>query len=153
MSNRELKVEQSEDNGKTKLSFSGSIDEDFKFDTISIDKDDVIVDFEEITLLNSCGIREWIKFVTSLGGSKKITYVNCPSVVVMQMNMVKGFLSENAQVESFYAPYYDEDLDEEVKILIKSADVVDGKAPEVKSDSGKPLEFDGIEKTYFKFLA
>ena len=68
------------------------------------------------------------------------------------MNMVKGFLSENAKVISFYAPYYDEEADEEVKVLLKTDQIIDGKAPLMKNDNGDELEFDGIEATYFKFL-
>ena len=68
------------------------------------------------------------------------------------MNIVKGFIKEDGIIESFYAPYYSEDNDEEIKILIKPDQVIDGKAPIIKSDSGETLEFDDIEAQYFNFL-
>jgi anti-sigma regulatory factor (Ser/Thr protein kinase) len=137
----------------TTFKFSGSINEDFTFNNLIGERSNkYIFDLESVNLLNSCGIREWIKFINELPEDCEIEYHHCPTVVVLQMNMVKGFLTANAKVISFYAPYYDEEADEEIKVLLKTEQVNDGKAPEVKNDEGNDLEFDGIEATYFKFL-
>tara|TARA_B100000925_G_C22010930_1_gene476383 strand:- start:2803 stop:4056 length:1254 start_codon:yes stop_codon:yes gene_type:complete len=137
----------------TTFRFSGSINEDFTFKSlIGETSSKYIFDLEGVTLLNSCGIREWIKFINELPAESQLEYHNCPTVVVLQMNMVKGFLTSNAKVTSFYAPYFDEEADEEVKVLLTTDQIVDGKAPPIKNDAGQELEFDGIEATYFKFL-
>lgn len=153
MADREFDVN-IETQGDTKIyNFSGAINEDFTFGGLlegSASK--YVFNLERVSLLNSCGIREWIKFIGQLPKEAELEYHNCPTVVVLQMNMVKGFLSENAKVISFYAPYYDEEADEEVKVLLKTDQIIDGKAPEMKNDNGDELEFDGIEATYFKFL-
>ena len=39
-----------------------------------------------------------------------------------------------------------------MKVLLKTDQIIDGKAPLMKNDNGDELEFDGIEATYFKFL-
>ena len=153
MSNLDLTIETKKEDNKLTFSFIGSINEDFTFeDLISEQSEIYIFDLEKVTLLNSCGIREWIRFLDKLGPQVKLIYRNCPPVVILQMNMVKGFLTENASVESFYAPYYDEDNDEELKVLLKTDEISENKAPEKLSKSGKPLEFDGVEATYFRFL-
>jgi len=146
-------VEQIAEGDSIELKFSGAINEDFIYDELVQNKfSKYIFDLNKVSLLNSCGIREWVKFLKELGDNVSLTYRNCPQMVVLQMNMVKGFLTENATVESFYAPYFNEDDDEEVKILLNTSEIIDGKAPEKKSDSGSVLEFDGVEETYFRFL-
>ena len=41
---------------------------------------------------------------TKCPGQCKIEFRNCPKVIIDQINMVKGFLPENAIVESFLRP-------------------------------------------------
>lgn len=135
------------------ISFIGRIDEDSTFDSvISLNESEVIFNLSEVSFINSCGIREWIEFQKKLGPNLKIIYRECPQVIIEQMNIVKGFIKEGGQIESFYAPYYSNNDDEEFKILISPSEVIDGKAPEKKSESGEVLEFDDIEVQYFGFL-
>lgn len=139
-----------------KLSFQGVIDEEFSFNQLKGNASKYLVDFKGLKGINSCGIREWIHFVEGLGGNVKIEYYNCPQVVVQQMNMVSGFLTSNAEVKTFYAPYFCEESDEEKLILLKAEQIIDGKAPELSHEvDGEKveLEFDAIEEQYFKFLS
>ncbi len=134
--------------------FAGNIDEDASFAEIEkVQEKEYVFDFDKVNMINSCGIREWIKFIEKLPKDAKIIYQKCPQIIIEQMNMVHGFIRQGASIESFYAPYYDEDSDTEHKILLKSSDIKDGKAPAVKSpESGKEMEFDAIEAQYFGFL-
>jgi hypothetical protein len=68
------------------------------------------------------------------------------------MNIVAGFIHPHGEIESFFAPYYSETSDQEVKLLITPSEVLDGKAPSKKNDAGEELEFDDIEAQYFNFL-
>ncbi|MFW5871861.1 MAG: hypothetical protein ACOCUT_02035 [bacterium] len=148
-----LKVNIENEGEQGKLFFEGVIDEDFSGDKISSVKfKNYLIDFDKVSMINSCGIREWITYLETIDSQSKITYVNCPPVIVNQMNIVAGFLTPNAKVESFYAPYYDEEEDEEIIKLLKVEDIKDGKAPVLTNDNGEELEFDGIEKQYFNFI-
>ncbi|EQC45587.1 STAS domain-containing protein [Bacteriovorax sp. Seq25_V] len=129
----------------------GQIDEDSTFEEIlSSKKSTIIIDFNKVTLINSCGVREWINFLEGVKDCS-ITYKNCPQVVIEQINMVHGFILPNTSIESFYAPYYSEKADDVLKVLLLSSQVVDGKAPKIEQD-GEELEFDAIEAQYFQFL-
>lgn len=137
------------------VSFSGMIDEDSLFDDIKgLTTSSYIFDFDEVSLINSCGIREWVNYLETIPKEISLTYKNCRQIIIEQINMVHGFIREGACVESFYGPYYCEKCDEEFKIHLKSVDVVDGKAPAVKCPKcgDEELEFDAIEQQYFQFI-
>ena len=133
----------------------GKIDECSDYSTIKTDYDEIIVDFNDVTSINSCGIREWINFLLTLK-DKKITYKNCPKIIVDQMSSVNEFLPQNAKVESIYLPYYCEDCDLEGSELRKIKDIYqDNKIiiPEKKcTECEKEMEFDEIADVYFLFL-
>jgi anti-anti-sigma regulatory factor len=148
----EFKIQMDKDGDNAVLKFHGQLDEDADFDqAVNLGSDTIIFDFENVKHINSCGIREWIKFQGEIDSTKKLVYRNCPQIIVEQMNIVKGFVRDGGVIESFYAPYYSEDKDEERKILITPDQVKDGKAPEITED-GETLEFDDIEAQYFNFL-
>ena len=137
---------------KVEIKVSGQIDEDTSFEKIlNIQQEVYIFDLDEVSLINSCGVREWINFLEKLPEKAQITYKNVPQIVVEQINMVQGFVRPGAKITSFYAPYYSENNDEVVKILLQTEEVVGGKAP-TKSQDGEELEFDAIEAQYFNFL-
>ena len=136
----------------TKVLLSGQIDEDANFDIIKNVQGQIEFDFDGINLINSCGVREWINFIESIERPDPIFYANCPQVVIEQINMVHGFIGKNTKVTSFYAPYYNEETDEVLKVLLTHDQIKDGKAPSMKSESGDELEFDAIEAQYFQFL-
>lgn len=135
------------------ISLEGIIDEDAHFDKIkNLKMAKYSFDFEKIKMINSCGIREWIKYVEELKNSE-IVYLNCPQIIIEQVNMVHGFIQKGVVVESFYAPYFCEACDDEKKVLLKSVEVVDAHAPVKKCvKCMSELDFDAIEKQYFSFL-
>lgn len=78
---------------KVEVKFSGQIDEDATFEKIHNIKQEVyIFDLEGVSLINSCGVREWINFLEKLPEDADITYKNVPQIVVEQINMVQGFV-------------------------------------------------------------
>jgi anti-anti-sigma regulatory factor len=147
----EIKIEKKPEG--TVVHFSGAIDEDSNFSSLdALKEEQVIFNLEKITFINSCGIREWIKYQDQMRSEIKVTYKKCPQVIIEQMNIVKGFIKAGGSIESFYAPYYNEKTDEEIKILITPSQVINHKAPSVKSEDGEQLDFDDIEAQYFNFL-
>ncbi len=148
-----LEIEVVEEVGGLIYFFNGQIDEDSDFSAVNIgNHKSVIFDLENVNLINSCGIRDWVKFQSELPEDLIIVYRKCPQVIVEQFNIIKGFIKTSGIVESFYAPYYNDIKDEEVKVLIRPSEVIDLKAPEKKDDEGNLLEFDEIELQYFNFL-
>lgn len=133
--------------------FEGIIDEDANFDKIkSLGLKKYIFDFEKVKLINSCGIREWIKYLDELK-SVEIIYRNCPQIIIEQINMVHGFIKKGTVVESFIAPYFCESCDDEKKVLLKSHEVINLQAPIKKCmKCNSDLEFDAIPKQYFAFM-
>ncbi len=138
------------------ISVEGSINEDLQIEKLTeLKKAHIIFDLDKVKMINSCGIREWIRLIESYGSAITLEYIKVPQIVIQQMNMISGFLSKNAKVTSFYAPYFIEDLDEEKQILLRSDEIKDFKAPKMNSNvdgTDYPLDFDAIEEQYFKFL-
>ncbi|MDD4976011.1 MAG: hypothetical protein PHY93_16775 [Bacteriovorax sp.] len=132
----------------------GVIDEDSIFDKIqNLKMNKYVFDFNKVSMINSCGIREWIKYLQGLDGAE-IKYINCPQIIVEQVNMVHGFIRKGIVVESFFAPYFCSNCDTEKKILLKNVEVANSKTPVKQCNTCKSdLEFDAIEKQYFSFLS
>ena len=132
----------------------GAITEDLSFDElIKIEGSLLRINFKKLTLINSCGVREWIKFLNQVK-NKAIIYEECPKVLIDQINMVKGFLPINCKIDSFYGPYYSEADDEEIDFLIMSSEIGSDMTPPQKKhpESGSVMVFDDIPKSYFAFL-
>lgn len=136
------------------VAFEGVIDEDANFDKIkSLGMSQFVFDFNNVSMINSCGIREWIKYLDNLGEAK-IIYMNCPQIIIEQVNMVHGFIRKGVVVDSFYAPYFCTSCDTGKKILLKSSEISGFKPPVKHCNTCKgELEFDAIEKQYFSFLS
>jgi len=139
--------------GVLNVQLIGSIDEDADLSEILETKASHInFDFNQVELINSCGIREWIKFLDLLS-CESVQYENCPQIIIEQINMVHGFIRPGSRLKSFYAPYYCEECDQERKSHIMSSDVKNKKAPKVNCpDCGNEMEFDALEASYFNFL-
>lgn len=143
--------------GEFIITLKGHIDEDATFNGLELNgANKVYVELEGVSAINSCGIREWIKWIRTAPTGSQIIYRKCPKVIVDQINMVAGFLPENGKVESFYVPYYSDASGNEKMILFKEGVEFKGNEVfppgEVKDDSGEVMEMDVIEAKYFKFL-
>ena len=138
------------------LSLSGIIDEDMDFSQVNLEGiTSLEIDLGSVKSINSCGIREWIKWISGLQ-SMQIFLKNCPKVIVDQINMVHGFLPSNAKVMSFYVPFFNDDVGSEKDVLFEygkdfTEEVV--RIPDnITDDDGNPMELDVVESKYFKFL-
>ncbi|MBA2405430.1 MAG: hypothetical protein H0V66_11710 [Bdellovibrionales bacterium] len=132
---------------------TGKIDEDFRRKDIELnDLKKVTFNFRDLTMINSCGIREWIDFLKSQPNDMAINYEECTPIIVTQMNIISGFLRPNIKVLSFYAPYFDPSDDTESMHLIQSKDITATLPPVVKNEKGDQLDFDAHPEKYFHFL-
>ena len=132
----------------------GAIDEDADFkELIGLEQKTISFDFEKVSMITSCGIRDWIKFLENIPENVHIKYRNCPQIIIEQINMVHGFFRKGASIESFYAPYYCEGCGVENKIHLKAEQVKNRKAPKmICQKCEEEMDFDAIESQYFSFL-
>ena len=144
--------------GVDKISLHGHIDEDSNFSAVPTGSSaQLVIDFNGVTAINSCGIREWIKWLKTIPTNKEVVYQNCPKIIVDQANMVAGFVPENGKIQSFYVPYYCDSTDSEKMILFTEGKEFNGESvnpPQgiVDDETGEEMEMDVIEAKYFKFL-
>lgn len=140
------------------ISLSGNIDEDAVLSELkpSATVSELQIDFGEVQAINSCGVREWIKWLSQVPATLKISYAHCPKVIVDQINLVSGFLPTKALVDSFYVPYFCESCNSQTQVLFsKGKEYGNPKLamPTVNCAScKKPSEPDVIEAKYFRFL-
>lgn len=151
-----MDVKINKDGNKLVVDLQGVIDEDADFSQVKIaDAPTVELRMEALKSINSCGIREWIKWVGTASNAQ-IVYSQCPKVIVDQINMVEGFLPANGKVESFYVPYYNDDSGSEKNVLFTRGKEFDDSSvnppASVKDEDGNEMEMDVIESKYFKFI-
>ncbi len=152
-------------NGDTlNLVFEGAIDEDTDFPPVDLNSvKKVVIDLNGIRAINSVGIREWLAWIRPVAQAATITLERCPKSMVLQFNMVDGFLPPKAKVSSFYVPYFCEKCDfEGSHLFTMGKDVTNGpngpvinfnaKAASSCSDAACGIELDVSEAKYFQFL-
>lgn len=153
----EIKEEQLD--GKTLLKFCGQIDEEAAFPNVKDWGSSMYIDLGQVTAINSIGIRGWIMWFAQLEGVQ-MTFLNCPKALVMQMNMVEGFLPTQAQVKSLQVPFFCEECDEEVDVVFEVGKEIQVTADGVQLNydkskickDGNEPELDVSEVKYFRFL-
>ncbi len=147
-----------DEGGKKVLVINGNIDEDAIFPEIELGREEVEVDMGNVKAVNSVGIRSWLKWISPLSEETVFVFRNCPKSVVLQMNMVEGFLPKTSRVNSLQVPFYSEDQDEEKDALfVVGQDVtIENGSILVNFDTsklgGEDWEMDVNENKYFKFL-
>lgn len=154
MSRSQIQVQN--ESGRINISVSGVLDEDTDFSKISLPSNgEVHFDLSQVKSINSCGIRDWIKWLSATP-EISVVFHQCPKVIVDQINMVQGFLPERGKVDSFFVPYFSEETEEEKLVLFRTgAEYQDNgqvMAPEIQDSSGNAMEMDIVESKYFKFL-
>jgi anti-anti-sigma regulatory factor len=141
--------------GGSEFILKGEINEDLLIEDLITHKSELIkINFEDVEMINSCGVREWIKFVEAVSNTgSKVQYFNCPQIVVQQVNMVTGFVPNNGTVETFYAPYFCDECENEDKALLKSGELTGRTAPEITcTKCGEVSEIDAMEDIYLNFI-
>lgn len=63
-----------------------------------------VVNFRQVSNVNSCGVRSWINFMRELEKTREVVFEECTPEIVMQMNMIPSFKGK-ARVMSVYGSY------------------------------------------------
>jgi hypothetical protein len=149
--------------GGCSIHFSGEIDETADFHKIDLPKvKHLVIDLKGLRLLNSSGLRSWVLWTRTLT-IPLITIRNCPSVAVLQMNVLDGFLPMRAVIESFELPYLCESCGQEQRLWAQRGkdfmERMGDKAEWTKFEEeipcpkcGKKAALDVLPLRYFSFL-
>jgi hypothetical protein len=92
------------------IEFKGSITEASVFESLVFaDKTQIHLNFEEISYINSAGVRRWVFWMWNIEKdfpSIKILINRCPIVMWRQIMTVANFVPKITQIKSFYIPYF-----------------------------------------------
>lgn len=118
--------------------------------------DKVVINFRQVSYVNSCGVRSWVNFMRELGQNRSVFYEECTSEIVMQMNMIPSFKGQ-AEILSVYAVYECESCNiKQEKLLDSKADLPkDGNFDAIENPCPKchnAMEMEELEDEYFAFL-
>lgn len=150
------KIRKENDITGSRIYIDGPIDEMTDFSIYQIDQEkEINIYFEEIGFINSLGVREWVKWISSAPQAKILLY-NCPAIVIDQCNLFYNFFPANSQVMSFFVPFFSEKTGEEKKLLFTIGkdfdDMGNFNIPLLKDSQGNEMQLDVIQKKYFAFL-
>lgn len=96
-----------ENNEQVELRIIGRLDEESDFSKLKMPEAKIyFFNLEELTTLNSMGLRNWLLWIKKLKVTIPKVFKNCQKNVVDQMNILQGFLPPGSTVESFYVPFY-----------------------------------------------
>src|SRR5258708_2978372 len=112
-------------NDGTYVKLGGVIDEDNELTDLTerIPSGTCVIDLAEIERINSCGVRDWVNWLTKVEkGGAKIVLVECSPAIVSQINLVNNFTGSGV-VKSFFAPYFCTNCDREKVLLVETSEL------------------------------
>jgi len=140
------------------VKLGGVIDEDNELGDLvdKIPSGTAVIDLGEIERINSCGVRDWVNWLSKLesNGTRSVL-VECSPAIVAQINLVNNFTG-NGVVKSFYVPYFCPECDEEKVLLVEAGDMgpPPHEPPTCRCDEcDLVMDFDDMPDSYFAFLA
>ena len=140
------------------VKLGGVIDEDNELADL-VDKipgGTAVIDLGEIERINSCGVRDWVNWLSKLenNGTRSVL-VECSPAIVAQINLVNNFTGSGV-VKSFYVPYFCPECDEEKVLLVEASDMgpPPHEPPTCRCDEcDLVMDFDDMPDSYFAFLS
>jgi anti-anti-sigma regulatory factor len=140
------------------VKLGGVIDEDNELGELveKIPMGTAVIDLGEIERINSCGVRDWVNWLSKLeyNGTRSVL-VECSPAIVAQINLVNNFTGSGV-VKSFYVPYFCPECDEEKVLLVEATDMgpPPHEPPTCRCDEcDLVMDFDDMPDSYFAFLS
>lgn len=149
-----FEVRETANANEIKLEVIGSLDESAKLPERT-NTPVIRLDLRQVNMINSTGVRNFIKWGDAHKGLRSIRLENCPAIFVKNFSMISDFLRPNMTVMSFIVPFYSEETNESLEIVFtKDKDFSDGKytIPKVKDSQGNDMQVDVNPDTFFGFL-
>lgn len=140
------------------VKLAGVIDEDNELATLvdRIPRGTAVIDLGEIERINSCGVRDWVNWLSRLESQgSRIVLVECSPAIVAQINLVNNFTG-NGVVKSFFVPYFCPECDEEKVLLVETSEMgpPPHEPPMCRCDEcDLVMDFDDMPDSYFAFLS
>lgn len=140
------------------VKLAGVIDEDNELATLvdRIPRGTAVIDLGEIERINSCGVRDWVNWLSRLEGQgTRLVLVECSPAIVAQINLVNNFTG-NGVVKSFFVPYFCPECDEEKVLLVETSEMgpPPHEPPMCRCDEcDLVMDFDDMPDSYFAFLS
>jgi hypothetical protein len=152
----EFSAKLSETTSEIILEIFGAIDAGAKFPTMQIKSKNLVIKFQNVTLMNSYGIKVWCKWAAELKDLPMIFLDECPFVFAKNFSSIRGFLTPNMKVRSFYVPFYSDASHETKNVLMTlNKDFTDDgllNIPKTFDSKGAEMELDVDKRSYFQFL-
>src|SRR6185295_15916441 len=140
------------------VKLGGVIDEDNELGELvdKIPNGTAVIDLGEIERINSCGVRDWVNWLSKLesNGTRSVL-VECSPAIVAQINLVNNFTGSGV-MKSFYVPYFCPECDEEQVLLVEAQDMgpPPHEPPTCRCDEcDLVMDFDDMPDSYFAFLS
>lgn len=142
------------------VKFSGFLDEYTSFlEVVQKFPQEVWLDFGDVSRVNSLGVKEWIKAISTT--ESRLHYINCPAIIVDQFNMIPEFLGKNATIDSFEVFYACDDCGHEDSRFLKigAGEDIDPRKEDLTDipnlsciKCGGTMELDHDPDIYFSFV-
>ncbi len=111
------------------------------------------ISLKEVTAINSGGVLQLIRFLNNLHPSQTVHFEEAPTIVVIQMSLVRGLINSRFQLKSFFVPYFDKEKDEQLMLRLTIDEVKDFKIPYKRHpETGSMLEPDVNPERLLNFL-
>lgn len=142
-----------------KATLIGSINEDAEVHLGSLVGNlgkQVIINFSQVTNVNSCGVRAWINFMRDLQKDRKLIFEECTPEIINQINMIPNFRG-SADIQSLFGGFTCQSCGNHQNVLFKKGlnlpvSIGDG-LPEVKCEKcSSKMELDELEEEYFAWM-
>ncbi|HMN67468.1 MAG TPA: hypothetical protein PKC28_02920 [Bdellovibrionales bacterium] len=137
------------------LELAGALNENAKLPQVPTTPR-LTINLDQVSQVNSVGIREWCGWIRKLPPTLKITLEGCPFLFVKSFSLIRGVLPSNAIVGSMYLPFYSEKTKEERSVLLKNGQHYSNhgllELPIVKDTRGHLMEVDVTTRNYLAFL-
>ena len=138
---------------KTLVQLGGQLCEETQLPELKLNLP-IHIDFNEITRINSRGIKIWCQWIIQFKPPVRLHFEQCPAIVIKTFNLVKGCIPRIAEVDSFYVPLYSSQTSERKDVLVKRGkEYVHAtvRVPEQKDSKGNVMELD-VHESYWAFL-